>query len=337
MNCTMSPEEGSALVPSAVSGVSPETSFTGGRRAVVAQEKTGKENQGDDSASPSRMQVLGTAPSTTGEARAPSLRFARSFSALRSFVVRIASVIACVVLWQLASTRGWHCVVQFHNVPPPSEVAQSARQLAHSPKIFSHLESSVQRIAIGFTLAAALAILLGLIIGRSLLAGDLLLAPLEVLRPIPAVAWIPLAILMFPTPENSMIFITFIGAFFPILLNTIHGAQTLDERLVFASRTLGANRLAVFREVILPGALPAIVTGLSIGMGTSWFSLVTAEMISGQFGIGYFTWEAYTLQNYADVVLGMILIGILGMGSSALIRHGGNRLMPWFHFEKQSA
>jgi NitT/TauT family transport system permease protein len=126
-----------------------------------------------------------------------------------------------------------------------------------------------------------------------------------------------------------MIYITFISAFFPILLNTIHGVQSLDGRLIVASRTLGAGPVAVFREVILPGALPAIVTGLSIGMGTSWFSLLTAEMISGQFGIGYFTWESDTLQNYPDIVVGMIAIGVLGMISSWLIRLIGYWCMPW--------
>jgi NitT/TauT family transport system permease protein len=106
--------------------------------------------------------------------------------------------------------------------------------------------------------------------------------------------------------------------------------ETLDRRLVSASLSLGAGPLDVFREVILPGALPSIVTGLSIGMGTSWFSLVTAEMISGQYGIGYYTWEAYTLQKYPHIVLGMISIGVLGMGSSLLIKWTGRRLMPWF-------
>ena len=127
-----------------------------------------------------------------------------------------------------------------------------------------------------------------------------------------------------------MEFITFIGAFFPVLLSTIHGVEGLDRRLVYASVTLGAKPLDVFREVILPGALPAIVTGLSIGMGTSWFSLVTAEMISGQYGIGYYTWEAYTLQKYPNIVLGMVGIGVLGMGSSSLIKWAGRRCMPWF-------
>jgi len=180
--------------------------------------------------------------------------------------------------------------------------------------------SGVKRIFAGFGLAALLAVSLGLFVGRSRLIADIFMSPLEVLRPIPAVAWIPLAILMFVSPEGSMIFITFIGAFFPILLSTIHGVARIDRRLIFAAMTLGASPVAVFLEVILPGALPAIVTGLSIGMGTSWFSLVTAEMISGQYGIGYYTWEAYTLQNYPDIVLGMISFGLLGNVCNASVR-----------------
>ena len=121
--------------------------------------------------------------------------------------------------------------------------------------------SGVKRIFAGFGLAALLAVTLGLFAGRSRLIADIFMSPLEVLRPIPAVAWIPLAILMFVSPEGSMIFITFIGAFFPILLSTIHGVARIDRRLIFAAMTLGASPVAVFLEVILPGALPAIVTG----------------------------------------------------------------------------
>jgi len=129
---------------------------------------------------------------------------------------------------------------------------------------------------------------------RYRLARDLLLPPLEVLRPIPAVAWIPLAILMFPSSELSMMFITFTGALFPILLNTVHGVEGVDPRLIASARSLGAGNRTILGEIILPGAGPNIVTGAAIGMGTAWFCLVTAEMISGQYGIGYFTWESYT-------------------------------------------
>jgi NitT/TauT family transport system permease protein len=142
---------------------------------------------------------------------------------------------------------------------------------------------------------------------------------------------------MFTSSEVSIIFITFIGAFFPILLNTIHGVEHTDRELIAASRSLGAGEWAIFREVVLPGSLPSIVTGLSIGMGTCWFSLVSAEMISGQFGIGYYTWEAYNLQRYPPIVVGMIAIGVLGMGSSALVRGFGRVLTPWRRVAEERA
>jgi NitT/TauT family transport system permease protein len=134
---------------------------------------------------------------------------------------------------------------------------------------------------------------------------------------------------MFATAEQSIIYICFIGAFYPILLSTIHGVKGIDRRLLNAAQSLGAGRWEVFWEVILPGAFPSIVTGLSIGMGTCWFSLITAEMMAGQFGIGYLTWESYTLQNYPQIVVGMVLIGLLGMLSSLLVRKLGSMLMPW--------
>jgi NitT/TauT family transport system permease protein len=250
-------------------------------------------------------------------------------SRLGGLAVSVASLALWIGLWQLASTHKWHFLFRFENVPAPSEVLLAAAELVRSPQLTSHVASSLRRIFVGYSIAAVLAVVLGLAIGRFRLAAQSLMPPLEVMRPIPAVAWIPLAILLFASAEQSMVFITFIGAFFPILLSTVHGVETIDRRLVHAAVSLGAGPLDVFRDVIFPGALASIVTGLSIGMGTSWFSLVTAEMISGQFGIGYYTWEAYTLQNYPNIVLGMIAIGILGMGSSSLVKWGGRRLMPW--------
>ncbi|CCB66630.1 ABC transporter permease [Hyphomicrobium sp. MC1] len=246
------------------------------------------------------------------------------------WIVRTISIAACLVIWQVAST--FHVdlgFITFANVPAPTEVFSSAIDLARSPKVFAHLSSSLMRVFAGYSIAVVVGILLGLVIGRSKRASDFLLPPLEILRPIPAVAWIPLAVLMFPSSELSMIYITFIGALFPILLNTVHGVENVDPRLVASARSLGGTRNAILWEVILPGAAPSIVTGLAVGMGTSWFCLITAEMISGQFGIGYYTWESYTLQNYSDIVVGMILIGVLGMASSYLLRRIGAALTPW--------
>jgi NitT/TauT family transport system permease protein len=239
------------------------------------------------------------------------------------------SLTSWLLAWELACRFDLHAFFRFENIPAPSEVATAALEVLGSAKFAEHISNSVRRVFVGFSIAALTGVLTGLIVGRFRRAAEALLPPLELLRPIPAVAWIPLAILLFESAEHSMALITFIGAFFPIFVNTVHGVESLDARFIQASRSLGAGPVALFREVVLPGAMPSVITGLSIGMGTSWFSLVTAEMISGQFGIGYYTWEAYTLQKYPQIVLGMIAIGLLGMGSSSLIRWAGRRAMPW--------
>jgi len=244
--------------------------------------------------------------------------------------LQAASLALGLLCWHLATQHRLNLgVITFENVPTPAETLRAAWSLLQSPKLAHHLTSSLSRVGWGYASAAVLATVPGLLIGRSQWVRLGLLPPLEVLRPIPAVAWIPLAILMFPSSELSMIFITFTGAFFPILLGAIHGAESVDPRLVASARSLGATRTAVLREVVLPGAAQGIVTGLAIGMGTSWFCLVTAEMISGQFGIGYYTWESYTVQRYPDIIVGMLLIGVLGMGSSALVRLAGRLVTPW--------
>lgn len=248
----------------------------------------------------------------------------------RRLVLRALSLVASLAAWHLAASGKVDLgVVSFRNVPAPIEAAWAALALMRSPTLWPHLGASLTRVLMGFLTALAVGIGLGVAIGRFRLAADLLLPPLEILRPIPAVAWIPLAILMFPSSELSMAFITFTGALFPILLSTMHGVEAVNPRLVASARSLGAGRAAILREVILPGATPSIVTGAAIGMGTAWFCLVTAEMISGQYGIGYFTWESYTLQNYDDIVVGMLLIGLLGMGSSLIVRRIGALLTPW--------
>ncbi|NNJ18118.1 ABC transporter permease [Pseudomonas putida CSV86] len=258
-------------------------------------------------------------------------------STFKRWPVRVLSLLACLLFWHVAaSSKLDFGLFTFTYVPTPRSVLDAAWQLFTSSTLVAHLFSSLSRVFAGYLLAAVLGVGLGLLIGRSKWAEDTLLPPLEVLRPIPAVAWIPLAILMFPSSELSMVFITFTGALFPVLLNTVHGVEAVDPRLLASARSLGAGRFAILREVVLPGALPSIFTGLAIGMGTSWFCLVTAEMISGQFGIGYYTWESYTLQNYPDIIVGMLLIGVLGMGSSALVKRLGALATPWYRVRRAS-
>ncbi|ENV32285.1 ABC transporter permease [Acinetobacter gerneri] len=245
------------------------------------------------------------------------------------------SILLCLLLWQALTQFKINLgIVNFSNVPTPIEVVQAIVQFFQLPIAMAHLRASILRVLVGFALAGFVGVGLGLLIGQYKRVSTFLLAPLEVLRPIPAVAWIPLAILIFPSSEASMIFITFIGALFPILLNTVHGVEAIDPRLIASAKSLGASEISILREVVIPGALPNITTGLSIGMGTCWFCLVTAEMISGQLGIGYFTWESFTLQNYSSIVVGMLLIGGLGMLSSALVRWVGKKFTPWYQLRK---
>lgn len=248
---------------------------------------------------------------------------------LQSWTVRLLSLAFGIVLWHLACVYNLDFFIRFNNIPAPMVVLSAFIGHVQDSKFYIHILVSMQRILIGFALATAIGIVLGVMMGRSKIARDVVTPYIEVLRPIPAVAWIPLAILMWPTEESSIIYITFLGALFPIILNTVHGVEQTPEVLVRAAQTLGASRMQIFWNVTLPAALPSIATGLAIGMGVSWFSLLAGEIISGQYGIGYFTWNAYSLIKYPDIVVGMLVIGTLGTLSTMAVHKLMQPLLAW--------
>jgi NitT/TauT family transport system permease protein len=250
-------------------------------------------------------------------------------SQLRALAIGAMSLAVCLLAWHLLTKYRVTVHVRFVNVPSPEMVFNSLMRVARDNKFLSHVFLSCRRIFIGFAIAATIAVPLGLVMGRFRLVHEIVFPVSEVLRPIPAIAWVPMSIMLWPSNEESIVFITFLGSFFPILLNTLHGMAMVDPVLIRAAQCLGAPEASIFREVYFPATLPYVFTGLTVGMGVAWVSLIAAEMISGQFGIGYFTWEAYSLVQYADIVLGMICIGVLGLGSSALIRGIGRVAMPW--------
>jgi NitT/TauT family transport system permease protein len=249
-----------------------------------------------------------------------------------TFALACVSLTALFLFWYLGTKYRLEFYIRFKNVPTPYEVYQQLTQVGLSNKYLVNIAISLRRILTGFFIAIAIGVPLGLAIGKYPRVRDLFMPVVEVLRPIPAIAWVPMSIMLWPNNEASIVFITFIGAFFPILLNTIHGVHSLDGVLVRAARCLGASEFRLFLNVILPGSLPHIFTGLAVGMGVAWVSLIAAEMISGQFGVGYFTWEAYSLVDYPAIVLGMITIGCLGLACSGIIRMAGTLLMPWLAF-----
>lgn len=267
------------------------------------------------------------APASTSLPWAPVRRWlAHQWLPLLLGVVSIGGVL---LAWHLATLYRLEAYIRFTNIPAPAEVMDKLIEVNRSPQFLTNIGISVRRILLGFFVAAGLGITLGLLIGRYRPVRMLTLPALEVFRPIPAIAWVPMSIMLWPDNEVSIVFITFIGAFFPILLNTIHGVEAIDPVLMRAARCLGCTERKLLWQVMLPAALPHIFTGLAVGMGVAWVSLIAAEMISGQFGIGYFTWEAYSLISYAEIALGMITIGVLGLLCSGGIRLSAHVVMPW--------
>lgn len=234
-----------------------------------------------------------------------------------------------LLIWHLATLYKVEFFISFANVPTPAAVAEALWRHLGEKTFYIHILVSLERTFLAFVTSSALGVVLGTLMGRSRIARAMIAPYIEVLRPIPAVAWIPLAILMWPTQESSIIFITFLGALFPVTLNTLHGVEQTPEVLLRAARSLGASRMRIFWNVILPAALPSIAAGLAIGMGVSWFSLLAGEIISGQYGIGYFTWNAYSLINYPDIVVGMLAIGGLGTLSTWVVSLATRPFLSW--------
>ena len=199
----------------------------------------------------------------------------------------------------------------------------------YTPEYYQHIGVSIRRVAIAFLLATALGVPLGLFLGWSKTFREYIFPVFETLRPIPILAWVPLAILMFTGSETPVIFLTFLASFFATALNTMLGVESIDESYSRAAYCLGANKWQVFREVIVPGAMPFIFTGQQISVGVAWFSLVAGEMVSGEFGLGYVINTSYTMVRYPTIVIGMVTLGAVGYVTSALVRMVGDYMMQW--------
>lgn len=239
-----------------------------------------------------------------------------------------------LLFWYL-SVEIWK-LPRFSDMPGLTEVVKEwfAKNPAYGLSIFveeyyHHIWISVRRICIAFIAATVLGVSLGLLLGWSKTFREYVFPVFELLRPVPILAWVPLAILMFQSAEAPVIFLTGLAAFFVTTLNTMLGVQSIDENYFRAAMCLGANRRQVFWHVVVPGSLPFIFTGLQIAIGVSWFSLVAAEMISGEFGLGYVINTAYTKIQYPTIVIGMITLGLVGFMSSALVRLLGRSLTQW--------
>ena len=199
----------------------------------------------------------------------------------------------------------------------------------YTAEYYTHIFASCVRVFVAFALATILGVPLGLFMGWSTKVREYVFPVFEMLRPIPILAWVPLAIIMFTGLETPVIFLAFLASFFVTTLNTMLGVESIDESYFRAAQCLGANDRQVFTNVVIPGAMPFIFTGLQISIGVCWFSLVAAEMVSGQYGLGYVINNSYTNVRYPTIIIGMVTLGFVGYATSAMVRVIGNRLMQW--------
>ncbi len=277
----------------------------------------------------------------------------------RSLVRGLLAILLFLVLWEIgARSRQWLGLDAFEwlrgflgmfgwtkkylpwigAVPAPIEVIESWGTVFTDASYWASWYMSFFRVIAGFLAAMIIGIPFGLLLAVSRTAHGIGFPVFEVLRPIPPLAWVPASIIFWPTQELSITFVTFLGAFYTIVINVVGGAKSIDVRYFQAAQSMGSSSWDIFRRIILPGTLPSIMVGSAVGMGITWEVVVAAEMISGGGsqsggtrggGLGFFIWNSYVGGSYEQIVVGMISIGIAGFISSELLRALGHRVTPW--------
>lgn len=238
-----------------------------------------------------------------------------------------------LLVWQGLSVSG---VIPEYKLPSPLAVTAGLLDLIWTGMppghlLHVHIYYSVQRVLWGYALAFMAAIPLGILMGWSNTIRNLIEPLVEMIRPIPPLAWIPLAILWFGIGGKSAAFIIFLGAFFPILLNTVGGVHSIDPVLIEAARVMNANRRFIFLKVLIPGAVPSILTGMRIGIGIGWMTLVAAEFtgVKQGYGLGYMIMTARDIQRSDEIIAGMLVIGLIGLGIDACLRLAERNMVKW--------
>ena len=233
----------------------------------------------------------------------------------------LAGFLALFALWFALAHSG---LIPARVLPGPDAVASAFLELTRDPfagfTLQQHLLSSAIRFGLGFLIAAAVGVPLGLVMGRFRWSDDLISPIFEAVRFVAPIAWVPFAALWFGTGIGGPILIIFSGAFPPCVINAYRGARLVEPRLVEAAQTLGASQWRIITEVLIPGSLPAIIAGLRIGAGLGWQSLIGAELIVVSSGIGYLIVQGQSNLATPIVMAGMVAIGIVGFAIDALLR-----------------
>lgn len=215
-------------------------------------------------------------------------------------------------------------------IPAPGDVlSHFARVYALSGEYWENWLASFWRVFNGFIIAQFVGIPLGIFFGLNRRARDIIYPVFEIMRPVPPLAWVPLSILFWPTNESSIIFITFLGAFFVIVINVYEAIRTIPNQYLWLAKSLGAKQRHMFFLIILPAVIPSIAAGMTLGIALTWEVVIAAEMIASDRGLGRLTWEGYVSSTPAVVVIGMISIGLAGYLSTQIVSSVEKKMMPW--------
>ena len=234
--------------------------------------------------------------------------------------------ILLLMIWQISSSSG---LLQSRVLPAPTAVVSAFWHLLISGELWHHVKVSAGRALLGLLVGGGLGLVLGLLNGSSRIASTLLDTTLQMIRNIPALALIPLVILWFGIDETAKLFLVAVGVFFPIYINTYHGIRAVDPQLIEMGKSYGLNRWQLYKEIILPSAMPSILVGLRFALGLVWVLLIVAETISAQAGIGYMTMNAREFLQTDIVLVGILLYAILGKLADVLARSLERYLLRW--------
>ncbi|HEY8447994.1 MAG TPA: ABC transporter permease [Thermomicrobiales bacterium] len=244
--------------------------------------------------------------------------------------VRIARAllvpVALLVLWQVVVEAGVYSKSQ---LPAPLDVWAAARQLAEAGVLWEHFEVSIIRVLKGFALGSAVAVALGLLVGLSRPIEELLAPTIQAIRTVPSLAWVPLFVLWMGIGEQPKIALIAVGVFFPVYTNLVAGVRQIDRKLVEAATAYGYRGFALAREVLLPAALPSLLTGLRLGLAQGWLFLVAAELIGAWSGLGYLLIDGQNSARADIIVMAIIALAVVGKLSDWLLQIAERRLLRW--------
>jgi taurine transport system permease protein len=270
-------------------------------------------------------EITGSVPVRRLSAARPRGRGARRFPR-GVLLINVAAVLAALAAWWAATSSGW---ISGIFLPSLGSVAADAGKLLANGQLVTDVLISSQRVFLGFALAAVVAVPLGIVMGVWWPAKAVMDPFVSLLRPLPSITWIPLTILWLGIGESQKTAIVFLGSWIYILICTVESTKRVDPVLIRAARNLGASDFAVMREVILPGALPGIITGLKVTLAIAWSCVLSAEMVAAQNGLGALIWQAKDWGNLPEVLVGMVGISATVLLADLAMNRIERLLLPW--------